>query len=181
MTATHRTVMVCSPSEATKHAYRELGLTADQAATNIDIAFDGYDSADFQLRLLKSNGVILTDDKRNALLAKQVFILLGVARYQAVLDPQTPLTVELIDANLPLVLATAKAFGLRTQLRQASNYMGTTRNSNLLVDFFASDWQNIDQIEQSLIALPGVLVTSLFAGIVTKLLIEDLDGTLTTH
>ena len=183
LAATHPAVTVCSPSEATEHACRELGLTVDQAATNIDIAFDGCDSVDSQLRLLKSNGAIFTDEKRNAMLAKQVVILLGVAHYQAVLDSKTPLTVETIDASLPLVLATGNKFGLRKQLRKASNYMGATRtrNGNLLVDLFAFDWQNIDQIDHALTALPGVLATSLFVDIATKLLIENLDGTLTIH
>ena len=172
-----RDIRICSPSEATITYCQQLGLTLDRNLTHTDLAFDGCDCIDENLSALKSNGAIFTYEKRHALLSDQFVILSPASRYQPQLDAATPLTIELIEAALPLVTACAKRLGLRYQLREAANYMGytRTRDGNLLVDCFADTWQNIAVVNQQFSQLPGVLDTSWFDGIVTSLLLETAD------
>lgn len=153
-------VQICSPSEATVAYCRELGLTVDQTLTHTVFAFDGCDSADINLNVLKSGGAIFTYEKRNALLSDNFVILAGTNRYAESLDEKVPLTVELIDAAVPLVEAVCDKFNLEHQIREANNYMGytRTRDGNLLIDCKASDWHEISAIDQALTALPGYLV-----------------------
>lgn len=171
-------ISICSPSEATISYCRELGLNIDQSIANIDIGFDGCDSVDKSLQALKSNGAIFTYEMRNAILSKRFVILTGDAHYADELSVEVPLTLEVIDASLPLVRQIANQYNLKIKVREASNYMGytRTRDGNLIIDCFSSDWHEIHQINLDLVSLPGVLGSSLFTNLITDVLIESETG-----
>lgn len=169
---------ICSPSEATVATCRELGLTVDLDLTATDIAFDGCDQVTKGFDALKSGGAIFTYEKRNAMLSQQFVLLVGADRYVPDFNGQVPLTIEALDAAIPLVQQVAAQFHTTAKVREASNYMGftRTRDGNKVIDLQLPPETKGHDFAQRLESLPGVVATSLFEGLVTTILLETTDG-----
>lgn len=169
---------ICSPSEATVATCRELGLTVDLDLTATDIAFDGCDQVTKQFDALKSGGAIFTYEKHNAMLSQQFVLLVGTERYVSDFNGQVPLTIEALDAAIPLVQQVAAEFHTTAKVREASNYMGLTRtrDGHVVIDLPLSSAMNAHDLAERLEPLPGVVATSLFEHLVTTILLETADG-----
>ncbi|KRL11044.1 ribose-5-phosphate isomerase A [Schleiferilactobacillus perolens] len=172
---------ITSPSELTRAYCRERHLPTIAQPNHIDVAFDGCDSADADLNLLKSNGGIHTQEKVYAQLAQSYIILAPSTRVQHQLDPQVPLCLEVVPACAALVGQFAAGLGLKVQQRVAANYAGYvyTSQGNVLLDCHAADWTNIAQIADQLSRFNGVVSTSYFANLTSCILAEAADGTVT--
>ena len=170
-------IQICSPSEVTLAYCQILGLpTTTQIAS--DIAFDGCDSADKDLNLLKSNGGIHFYEKLHAQASHAYVILTAQKNVNAQLNAAVPLTLEVVSAASEQVMASAKLLGLQAKRRVATTYMGytRTRDGNELIDCTMAEWTDIAKVDHLLASLPGVVATSYFAHLATLLLIETPDG-----
>ncbi|WP_281164462.1 ribose-5-phosphate isomerase A [Liquorilactobacillus sicerae] len=175
--ASNLTVDLCSPAEATRQLAYQLGLSITaQPFEKIDLAFDGCDSLDSQLNALKSNGGIHTLEKSFAARADRYLILAPLQRLKTSLDPQIPLTLEVVALNAKIIQSTAQQLGLNAKIRLAQVVAGYARTplGNLLIDCYsANDWRQISQIEHQLSRLNGVVGTSYFEKIVTDAILFD--------
>lgn len=166
-------VQLASPSAQTRAYGAGLGLAVAASLPHYALAFDGCDSVDHELNLLKSNGGIFTYEQLAAANADQYVILVAAAKYTPQLDARVPLTVECLAAAVPLVLRLAKGAP-----RAAATYMGATytQDGNVLVDLTAASWAHLPALNQRLLALPGVVATSFCAHAASQLLLEGTDG-----
>lgn len=171
-------LQLCSPSALTLADCRQLQLPICEQPVKIDLAFDGCDSVDQQFNLLKSNGGIHTDEHLFAQLAEQYVILTETAKVTPRLNPQVPLTVEVLPAAAPALLAHAAHLGLTAQVRVAANYQGYvyTRAGNVLVDCQAMNWDNLAGLNAMLLQYTGVVATSYFPQAATMVLAETDNG-----
>lgn len=90
------------------------------------------------------------------------------------LDPKIPLCLEIAEPALDQILKLAELLGLDAQVRMAQATATYARSplGNLLVDLYASSWQDIVAIENKLVKENGVISSSLFANLVTGVISE---------
>lgn len=174
-------IQLTSPSELTLAYCQQRNLPLAAVPTRIDMAFDGCDSADTNLNLLKSNGGIHTLEKNNAEMAAAYIILAPAERVTAQLAATVPLCLEVVPPCVSQVLRTAAQLGLRAKQRLADNYAGYVRTSlgNALIDCFAPDWDQIADLSTALSQTNGVVSTSYFSGLASLILAEAADGSVT--
>ncbi|QYH52945.1 ribose-5-phosphate isomerase A [Liquorilactobacillus hordei] len=171
---------ICTPSELTKNYCNSLGIsvTNSDEVKHINLAFDGCDSLDTNLNALKSNGGIHLFEKINAELADDYIILALLERVTKSLNPQIPLTLEVVDVTSAVVLRLLKYLNLKSNIRLAKDIAGYARtpSGNLLIDCYAHDWNNISQINSIVSQQNGVIATSFFENLITLGLTFDETG-----
>ena len=171
---------ICTPSELTKNYCNSLGIpvTNSDEVKHINLAFDGCDSLDTNLNALKSNGGIHLFEKINAELADDYIILAPLERVTNSLNPQIPLTLEVVDVTSAVVLRLLKHLNLKSNIRLAKDIAGYARtpSGNLLIDCYAHDWNNISQINSVVSQQNGVIATSFFENLITLGLTFDETG-----
>lgn len=168
-------VKVSSPSEATRTLCQKLNISVVplEQVTKFDLAFDGCDSLDHHLRALKSNGGIHTFEKLYANLADRYIILAPQEKFTEVLNPKVQLTLEVLDLAIPQLISQIKTLGGIAKIRQSTDMAGMVRttNGNGLLDCYFDDWSMIDEIDESVSKMTGVIGTSYFKNQVTDALL----------
>ncbi|WP_164509343.1 ribose-5-phosphate isomerase A [Companilactobacillus jidongensis] len=172
-------ITVCTPSEVTKKACQDLGLNVSELdqIKQIDLGFDGCDSLDENLNVLKSNGGIHVFEKIYAQRAQNYIILAPKERLKNKLDPNVFLSLEVIEAAIPQVIELVTELGGQAIVRQSSDLAGIvrTRLGNGLVDCTFDNWDDITEIDQKLSSFNGVVATSYFHDFVSVALLSDGD------
>lgn len=164
-------ITVCTPSEETAKKCRKLGIkvTPLDAISQIDIGFDGCDSITYDLTALKSKGGIHTMEKLYAQLAQRYVILAPKERMHDNLNPEIPLTLEVIQPATSQVIKKVIEIGGKASLRADF----TTVNNAKLVDCYFDDFSQIQHNNQILAQQNGVIGTSYFEDLITDALITD--------
>ena len=169
-----------SPSELTRAYGQKLGLEilASEQGQHFDLAFDGCDSIDYQFNCLKSKGGIHYFEKRAAQKSDEYFILIPKTRLNETLDAQLALSLEVKLERCFEILAAAQQLGLRAEIRlgQAVASYARTPLGNVLIDCFATDWQQIKDYNEQLLAKSGVIASSYFEGLVTGIIASEENG-----
>jgi ribose 5-phosphate isomerase A len=173
-------VKVVTPSAATKRLCCKSGLRVvpTEMVNHVDIAFDGCDQVDEQLRALKSRGGIHTREKLIASMADDYILLVDESKVVKKLTFDLPVVLELLQDAAAYVKTKVSELGGKPVLRQSDAKDGFTisDNGHLLMDVFFSAVDDIEELNAHLKAISGVMDTSLFTGVVTKVLIANRDG-----
>lgn len=173
---TDKSIKVSSPSEMTRDLCRELDIPVVplEQVDHFDLAFDGCDSLDDNLNVLKSNGGIHTFEKLYANLAKRYIILAPKSRSTKTLNVEIPLCLEVMELAIPQVKVEVEKLGGKVEVRQSSEMAGMVRtvNGNALVDCHFNNWDRIDEIDTKLAQMTGVVGTSYFKNLVTDALLS---------
>lgn len=169
-------VKLCSPSELTRSAGQALGLKIQPLSNfkQIDLAFDGCDSVDYNLSALKSGGGgIHLFEKIAAQMSKEYILLLPKERIEKRLSVKVPLCIEVAEPATRQLIQFCEKLGLKVVLRQADKVASFARSpqGNLLIDAFTNtNWQEITMIDEEIRKQNGVVATSYFANLVTSLI-----------
>lgn len=173
---TDKSIKVSSPSEMTRDLCRELDIPVVplEQVDHFDLAFDGCDSLDDNLNVLKSNGGIHSFEKLYANLAKRYIILAPKSRSTKTLNVEIPLCLEVMELAIPQVKVEVEKLGGKVEVRQSSEMAGMVRtvNGNALVDCHFNNWDRIDEIDTKLAQMTGVVGTSYFKNLVTDALLS---------
>ncbi|MFC6176835.1 ribose-5-phosphate isomerase A [Companilactobacillus huachuanensis] len=168
-------IRVSSPSEQTIGLCQELNIPVVplEQVTKFDLAFDGCDSIDQNLNVLKSNGGIHTFERLYANLADRYIIMAPMERFTTELNPQVQLALEVLELAIPQVIRVVEQLGGQAKIRQSQDMAGMVRtpNGNGLVDCNFESWSEIDSINERLAIMTGVLGTSYFKDVVTDVLL----------
>lgn len=172
-------ISVASPSEQTRNLCQSLNIPIIplEQIKQFDLAFDGCDSIDHQLNVLKSNGGIHTLERLYANLAKRYIIMAPEARFTEKLNPDVQLTLEVLKLAMPQVISEVETLGGKAEIRQSQDMAGMVRTSdgNGLIDCYFDNWENIDTIDSKLSQMTGILGTSYFKDVVTDTLLATDD------
>lgn len=172
-------IKVSSPSEMTRQLCLELNIPVVplEQVKKFDLAFDGCDSIDSNLNVLKSNGGIHTLEKLYGNLADRYIILAPESRQTEELDAKIPLCLEVLDLAIPQVVNEVEKLNGQIKIRQSSDIAGMVRtvNGNSLVDCYFDNWQSIAEINDKLTKMTGVLGTSYFEIVTDAFLATDDD------
>lgn len=168
---------------ATSHASEELARKLSIPLTDLnthpllDLAIDGADEIDGQLRLIKGGGGALLREKIVASSARR-FIVIGDATKQvAQLGQHTPLPVEVVPFAATPVTKRLEALGALVRLRRSGDSVYLTENCNVILDcFFADGIADPADLEAHIRRIVGVVETGLFLNMTERAIIGGPEG-----
>jgi ribose 5-phosphate isomerase A len=163
-------------SERTEALARELQipLTTLAAAERLDVTFDGADEVDPNLDVIKGYGGALVREKIVAASSDRLVILVGAEKLVSHLGARGRLPVEVIPFAESLASARLAECGCPAQRRSDSGGAPfITDNGNLVLDAQVSAIANPGDLEDQILAIPGVLGTGLFVGMASAVIVQD--------
>lgn len=173
-------VKVVTPSTKTKMLCINKGLDVLHTCSvdEVSVAFDGCDEVDENLNALKSGGGIHTKEKLIANMANDYILLIDESKFVETLTFKQPVVLEVLEDSLKYVEKEVIKLGGRPTIRTSSAKDGftITENGNLLIDVKFECITDICGLENNLKNICGVIDTSLFVNVVSKVLITSKDG-----
>ncbi|MGB9382452.1 ribose-5-phosphate isomerase RpiA [Candidatus Binatus sp.] len=145
-------------------------------AGKIDTDVDGADEVDSRLNLIKGYGGALVREKIVAASSRRLVVLVGYEKIVKRLGDRGSLPVEVVPFGLPLVSAKIKAMGMKPRVRENAGKEFITDNGNLILDCAVKPIANAARLDRELLAIPGVVGTGLFIGMVDIVLIAEASG-----
>jgi ribose 5-phosphate isomerase A len=134
----------------------------------IDLAIDGADQVDPQLRLIKGRGAALTREK---IIAAAAFCFIVVADEEKVVPRLSgTVPVEVLPFAVQPAMARLRSFGCRTVIREAVKKDGPviSDNGNFIVDCLFAEIEDPEKLEIAVAAIPGVVESGLFCNFMDK-------------
>lgn len=173
-------VKVVTPSSKTKMLCIKNGLEVLHTCSvdKIDVAFDGCDEVDENLNALKSGGGIHTKEKLIANMSDEYILLIDNTKFVKNLTFKYPVVLEILEDSLKYVERLVTELGGKPAVRTSNAKDGFTisDSGNLLMDVVFECVTDIYKLENSLKNICGVIDTSLFTSVVTKVLIAGDSG-----
>jgi ribose 5-phosphate isomerase A len=172
-------VEAVATSEATAGLARELGLTVVELdGRGLDLAVDGADLIDPDLRLVKGRGGAHVREKVVAAAARQFIVVAD--RTKTTSQLHGPLPVEVLSFGAGATLAAlGECGGTFTVRRDAAGRMVISDSGNLLADGEFGPIADPEGLAQRLDAIPGVVGHGLFLGMADRALVGDEEGAVT--
>jgi ribose 5-phosphate isomerase A len=135
----------------------------------IDIAIDGADEVDPELRLIKGRGAAHLREKCVAAAAKHFVVVVDEQKVVKKLGAAA-VPVEVLPFAVMPVLGQLRTLGCDAVIREGVRKDGPviTDNGNFIVDCRFADIRNPEKLEAALAAIPGVVESGLFCGFVKK-------------
>ncbi len=166
-------------SEATAQLASKLGipLTDLDAHPQLDLAIDGADEIDGQLRLIKGGGGALLREKIVAAASRRFIIIADTSKLVSQLGHAFPVPVETIPfARTPAHLQ-LQALGAHVQLRQRDGQVFHTDSGNIILDcFFPGGIRDPQALHINMKSIVGVVEIGLFLGMTERAIIGSANG-----
>ena len=166
-------------SEATAHLASSLGIPLTDLDTHpeLDLAIDGADEIDGQLRLIKGGGGALLREKIVAAVSRRFIIIADTSKLVPQLGRTFPLPVEIIPFARTPVHLQLQALGAQVQLRQRDGQVFHTDSGNIILDcFFPGGIRDPQELHTNIKSIVGVVETGLFLGMTERAIIGGVDG-----
>lgn len=173
-------------SEATAQLASSLGIPLTDLDTHpqLDLAIDGADEIDGQLRLIKGGGGALLHEKIVAAASRRFIVIADTSKLVTQLGQAFPVPVETIPfARTPAHLQ-LQSLGAQVQLRQRDGRVFHTDSGNIILDcFFPGGIRDPQTLHANIKSIVGVVETGLFLGMAERAIIGDASGVqvLTNH
>jgi ribose 5-phosphate isomerase A len=150
---------------------REAGIPLTNLDENpvVDIAIDGADEVDPNLRLIKGRGAAHLREKCVAAAARHFVVVVDEQKMVKKLG-NAAVPVEVLPFAVTPVLEQLRGLGCEPVIREAVRKDGPviTDNGNFIVDCKFSAIASPERLEAALAAIPGVIESGLFCGFVKK-------------
>ncbi|HEY6238328.1 MAG TPA: ribose-5-phosphate isomerase RpiA [Thermoplasmata archaeon] len=169
-------------SRATEELATSLGLTVRPLAggDRFDVMVDGADEVTPRLELTKGGGGALFREKFLARLSKEVVIMVDHSKLVTHLGERSAIPVEVLPFARPVLAQqlAARRFGLVVRGSAGDGPGWKTDNGNEILDLRPpAPVEDAAALERELRALPGVVETGLFVGLVHRVYVGLPDGT----
>ncbi|MVN76411.1 ribose-5-phosphate isomerase RpiA [Hymenobacter sp. HMF4947] len=156
-------------SLASEALAREVGipLVAPRRGLRFDLAVDGADELDGQLRLIKGGGGALLREKLLETASDYLLVVVDSSKVVPTLG-RFPLPLEVVPFALPWVLDAVEALGGAPVVRMAKNDATTyyySDQKNLLVDCHFGQIADAERLATQLKTIPGIVEHGLFLGL----------------
>ncbi len=143
----------------------------------IDVAIDGADEADADRSLIKGGGGALFREKAVALAAK-TFVVIVTDRKVVKRLGAFPLPVEVVPFSANYLQREIEALGVTIVRRTANGAPYLTDNGNVLFDCAFGAIADAPALERTLQGMHGVVTTGLFIGLAERVVVANVDGTM---
>lgn len=143
-----------------------------------DLAIDGADQIDKELNAIKGGGGALLREKVVASASRRCIIVADETKLTRDLGDGCRLPVEVLPFALRPVLNRIGKLGAPASVRSGSGKLGpvVTDNGNLIIDADFGAISEPRRLEAELKAIPGVIETGLFLGLIDVALIGTEEG-----
>ena len=160
-------------SESTAAEARRLGIPlAELGAEPLDLAVDGADCADPDLRLIKGGGGAQVRERIVAAAANRFVVIVDESKWLPAL--RGPIPVEVLDfGHASTVRLLEECTGAACRLRPGI----LSDTGNLLGDIDAAEIADPEGLAAELDAVPGLVGHGLFLGMADEILIGSAEGT----
>jgi ribose 5-phosphate isomerase A len=142
----------------------------------LDLTVDGADEVDPNLDLIKGYGRALVREKIVAASSRRLVILVGEEKLVPRLGTRGRLPVEVTPFALPLCQRRLRELGCRPVPSMCDGRLFESDNGNHILDCGIDPIPDADQLEQGLLAVPGVVGTGLFLDMADTVLVGDSKG-----
>jgi len=166
-------------SEATAQLASNLGIPLTDLDTHpiLDLAIDGADEIDDQLRLIKGGGGALLREKVVASAARRFVIIGDVTKRVTQLGLKMPLPVEVVPFAMTPVFKHLEALGAKVLLRQLAGQVFITDNHNVILDcVFPGGIPDPSGLHARIKRIVGVVETGLFLNMTEQAIIGGPGG-----
>jgi ribose 5-phosphate isomerase A len=162
-------------SEVTAKLARELGipLVGLDDVEEIDVTFDGADEVDDRLDMIKGYGGALVREKIVAASSRERVMLVGAEKLVRRVGERGKLPVEVVPFGAALARRRLTALGLRPVVRDAGGKPYVTDNANWILDCGLEPVEDPVELEDRILAIPGVLGTGFFLGMADSVLVQN--------
>jgi ribose 5-phosphate isomerase A len=166
-------------SQATAELAGNLGIPLTDLNTYpvLDLAIDGTDEIDSELRLIKGGGGALLREKVVASSAQRFVIIADVTKQVAQLGLKAPVPVEIIPFAAMPVRKRLEALGALIRIRKLGDGIYRTDNGNMILDcFFTQGIADPEALQASIRGIAGVVETGLFLHMAQQAIIGGPEG-----
>lgn len=166
-------------SEMTAALARDLNIPLISLCDSprLDLALDGADEIDPELRLIKGLGGALLREKIVAASAERFVVIGSASKLVARLGERTPLPVEVVAFALPLCERRLEALGARPVLRlTADGSPFRTDEGHRILDCAFPGIADPATLGAEIMAIPGVVAHGLFVGLAQLAAVADHEG-----
>ncbi len=168
-----------STSEATTQLANSLGIPLTDLDTHpiLDLAIDGTDEIDDQLRLIKGGGGALLREKVVASAARRFVVIGDVTKRVTQLGSKMPLPVEVVPFARTPVFKHLEALGAEVRLRRLAGQTFITDNNNVILDcIFPGGITDPSDLHARIKWIVGVVETGLFLNLAEQAIIGGPGG-----
>jgi ribose 5-phosphate isomerase A len=166
-------------SKAIAQLANSLGIPLTDLDTHpiLDLAIDGTDEIDDQLRLIKGAGGALLREKVVASAARRFVVIGDVTKRVTQLGSKMPLPVEVVPFAMTPVFKHLEALGAEVRLRQLAGQTFITDNNNVILDcIFPGGITDPSDLHARIKWIVGVVETGLFLNLVEQAIIAGPGG-----
>lgn len=165
-------VTCCATSEATAQLASSHGLDVRELGPGgVDLAGDGADAVDPDLRLIKGGGGAHVREKIVAAAADRFIVLVDESKLCDVLPGWIP--IEIVPYGWERTVTALASLGATVTLRDTRS-----DNGNVLADCRFGSMEDPEGLAARLDAVPGVVGHGLFLGMTDLLLVARADGSI---
>jgi len=137
----------------------------------IALYIDGADEIDKDLNLIKGGGGALLREKILAFHSKEFIVIIDNSKLVEHLG-EFPLPVEVTPFAMELTLKQIRKLGCTATVREKNGQAYRTDNGNFIIDCRFNKIEQVNELDQSIDAIPGVVENGLFpANMVSKVLV----------
>jgi ribose 5-phosphate isomerase A len=159
-------------SLATERLARSAGIPIGsfEQRSRLDLAIDGADEVDPELRMIKGGGGALMREKVVAAAAERLVIVTDASKYVPALG-RFPLPLEVLPFAWPVVARRIEALGVVPVLRRREGAAVLTDQGNLLLDCAFGAIGDPEALAAELDGIPGLLEHGLFLGLADRVIV----------
>jgi ribose 5-phosphate isomerase A len=170
-------VTTVATSLATKHAAETAGLSVlpFETLASLDLAIDGADEIDPQLRAIKGKGGAMLREKIVAAAAARMIVVVDSGKQVAVLG-NVPLPVEVLPFAAGFASDRIERFGATVSRRMAGDRSYRTDQGNAVLDCCFGPIDDPQALAFALSAIPGMLGHGLFLDEIDAAYVGTSDG-----
>ena len=155
-----------SEATAARCAELDIPLATLDALRRLDVAIDGADEIDPELRLIKGLGGAHLREKIVACAADRFVVVADDSKLVGRLGERAPLPVEVIPFARAVCEQRLEHLGWRPALRLAHDGRPfVTDEGNLILDCRRDEWSAPERLAGELAGVPGVVAHGMFLGI----------------
>jgi ribose 5-phosphate isomerase A len=150
-----------------------IALVSLDAVAHIDVTVDGADEVDPQFNLIKGYGGALVREKIVAAASRRMVVLVGPEKLVPVLGTRGKLPVEVVPFGAAFCGRRLSDSGLPATLRLQNDAPFVSDNGNRILDCEVPPIEDPTRLEQTILAIPGVVGTGLFLDMAEIILIDE--------